>query len=518
MPREEYYEEEYYPPEKEEGGFQGFLNEQLKRAPWWLLSVGIHLSAGLFFWLTASFTNYDGEKEVEVTSKIEQKPEEEVEEEIERDVFEHDKEINTDEPPIEDPVLKDAEVSDHNETDNNEDYESSKGQEDAISDKPFQGKYWNSAIGIGGGAGGCFGGRFGGKRNLRAYGGGRKTESAVMAGLIWLKNHQNPDGMWSTDKFMSNCKAGTCTGKGSVADYDMGNTGLALLAFLGAGHTHMHGKFKRTVKEALRAIKDRQLPNGCFGTQTGDGHWIYNHLVTTMAISEAYGLSKKTPMLLSMAQKGVDYLVECQNPYLGWRYGCKPGDNDSSCTGWAVLALKSAKLSGLTVPKEAFDGATNWFDKVTDDTYYKAGYTTKGDSGARLAGAKNFKPLEAMTAAAVVSRIFMGASAKNPKIIGGGNLMKQALPKWDVQEGTIDMYYWYYGSLAMFQLGGAFWQAWNTAMKDALVPTQQTKGCPNGSWDPVCAWGEAGGRVYSTAINVLSLEIYYRYGRVLGKK
>ena len=112
----------------------------------------------------------------------------------------------------------------------------------------------------------------------------------------------------------------------------------------------------------------------------------------------------------------------------------------------------------------------------------------------------------------------MGASSKNPKILGGGALMKQSLPKWDVQGGTIDMYYWYYASLAMFQLGGSFWKAWNPAMKAALVPTQLRKGCPNGSWDPCGAWGEAGGRVYSTAINVLSLEIYYRYGRVLGKK
>ena len=36
----------------------------------------------------------------------------------------------------------------------------------------------------------------------------------------------------------------------------------------------------------------------------------------------------------------------------------------------------------------------------------------------------------------------------------------------------------------------------------------------SGSWDPIGAWGGPGGRVYATAINVLSLEIYYRYARV----
>jgi hypothetical protein len=55
-------------------------------------------------------------------------------------------------------------------------------------------------------------------------------------------------------------------------------------------------------------------------------------------------------------------------------------------------------------------------------------------------------------------------------------------------------------------------------MKNALVPTQKREGCENGSWDPIGAWGTAGGRVYATAINCLSLEIYYRYGRVLNVK
>ena len=36
-----------------------------------------------------------------------------------------------------------------------------------------------------------------------------------------------------------------------------------------------------------------------------------------------------------------------------------------------------------------------------------------------------------------------------------------------------------------------------------------------GSWDPIGAWGEDGGRVYSTAILVLTLEAYYRYSRLV---
>jgi hypothetical protein len=387
--------------------------------------------------------------------------------------------------------------------------------EGKVRDKPFHGKYWNSAKGISNTD------RTGGRKNLRALGGGRHTESAVLMGLVWLKNHQNPNGMWSCKNFMMNCQKGTCAGVGGTDDYDMGCTGLALLAFLGAGHTHKHGKFKNTVKKTLKALKDRQTPDGCFGPKSKEGHWIYNHAMATMAMAEAYGLSNKSPLLQGTAQKAVDFLLDCQNPYLGWRYGKQTGENDSSVTSWATLALKSAKISGLHVPKESFDGALNWFDRVTDEAYFRTGYTTKGDNGSRLVEAmEKFQPSDAMTAAALACRIFILESEANarPEILGAGNLLKNNPPKWEDKAGTIDMYYWYYGTLAMFQLGRQYWKAWNEPMKNALVPTQQREGCQNGSWDPIGAWGTAGGRVYSTAINCLSLEIYYRYGRVLKKR
>ena len=36
----------------------------------------------------------------------------------------------------------------------------------------------------------------------------------------------------------------------------------------------------------------------------------------------------------------------------------------------------------------------------------------------------------------------------------------------------------------------------------------------HGSWDPVGAWGSAGGRVYATAINCLTLQVWTRYQRI----
>ena len=53
-------------------------------------------------------------------------------------------------------------------------------------------------------------------------------------------------------------------------------------------------------------------------------------------------------------------------------------------------------------------------------------------------------------------------------------------------------------------------------MVEALLPNQwRDRGiCNNGSWDPVGCWTRKGGRVYATAINALTLEVYYRYANV----
>ncbi|HYC77344.1 MAG TPA: hypothetical protein VEI02_06930, partial [Planctomycetota bacterium] len=97
-------------------------------------------------------------------------------------------------------------------------------------------------------------------------------------------------------------------------------------------------------------------------------------------------------------------------------------------------------------------------------------------------------------------------------------LLSKRLPIWEKNTGKIDMYYWYYGTLSMFQFGGPEWNAWNQKMQDAIIKTQRTDGNFKGSWDPEDPWGEDGGRVYSTAVMTMCLEVYYRYGRVFGTR
>ena len=71
----------------------------------------------------------------------------------------------------------------------------------------------------------------------------------------------------------------------------------------------------------------------------------------------------------------------------------------------------------------------------------------------------------------------------------------------------------------MFQKGGQDWKVWKEAMIKAVVDHQITEGCAKGSWDPEKdPWGDSGGRVYSTALCTLCLEVFYRYDSILGAR
>ncbi len=500
---------------RHEESFNDLLYEQLRKTPWWLISIAFHGLLVLVM-LNIPLNVGSGAASAQLQSKVEEDVIDPIEDEVKPDI-EETKPIEQDEKVIEDPVVKDAKVSDHNETDNDLPFEESLGKKDFISDAPFEGPSTNSAIGIGGGAGGAFGGR-GGHRNLKAEGGGAATQSAVNLGLEWLKDHQDDDGKWDSDGFMKHDKIEPiCDGPG-YSLYDPGVSGLALLAFLGAGQTHKRGRYKRTVKRGLKYLKQIQDPEGCFGSRT-DRHFVYSHATCALAMAEAYGLTG-SPLFKQSAQMGIDFVIKCQNPYLAWRYGVRPGDNDTSVSGWMMMSLKSAKLAGLRVPQEGFDGLKAWLDKVTEPEYGKVGYTARGTGPARTENMlEKFPPdkSESLTAVGVLARIFMGENPETSEMIQKGTeLCLKALPVWDESSGTIDMYYWYYGTLAIFQVGGEPWKKWNAAIKDAIIDHQRKDGAFRGSWDPAGPWGPDGGRVYSTALCVMCMEVYYRYGRVFG--
>jgi len=353
----------------------------------------------------------------------------------------------------------------------------------------------------------------------------RIPAKAVDLALDWLARYQTPEeGCWDADAFFENQPDSPAEGIGYPL-YDPGITGLALLAYLGAGYTHQSGKYKKTVADAIKYLKRIQDPEGCFGTQTG--HFMYSHAIATLALCEAYGVTS-SPLLRRSAEHGVAFLLKAQNPdpggrgKLAWRYTIQPGDNDTSVTTWAVMALKSAKSAGLEVDvREAMEGARRWIDQMTNPVSGRVGYIKKGVSPVRSPGREEKWPRnrsEAITAAGILCRIFLGEDpATSEPIQAGAKLLLDRLPAWDAKRGSIDPYYWYYGTLAMFQVGGDGGKKWHEAMTRAILESQRTEGPHRGSWDAAGPWGEDGGRVYTTAVLAMCLEVYLRYANVFGR-
>jgi hypothetical protein len=485
--------------------FQEMMAERLRAAPWLILSAGIHAVLLLLLWVLIP-----PEEKKKPINKAEM-------------AIQEDKQVE-EPPPPPPPETKPEETPEEVVvTENTVTEEQSFDQEVSevtSKESAFDSNQWNSAVGLGGGAGGKYGGRGGGRKG---GGGGKSYAEAIDAGLQWLKNHQDEDGKWDCDQFMKHDLADggpICDGPGNPV-HDVGVTGLALLAFLGDGSTMRGGAYKDQIKKGVIWLKGQQDPNsGLFGTNNSHD-FVYSHAIAAYAMCEAYGLSDYQ-LLKDTAQKGLNYLESHRNPYSVWRYQPRDNDNDTSVTGWCIMAYESGKYFKLQVSTEALKLCAVWLDQVSDPTGLH-GYSKQGEPSSRKPGdhATRFPPEKGagMTAVGLFCRYFMGQDPKEkPVMKAAADLIASKPPVWDEKAGTIDHYYWYYATYALFQAGGTHWQNWQKKLETAVIKNQhRDKAKKNlyGSWDPVCAWGDDGGRVYSTATLVLTLEAYYRYSRLV---
>jgi hypothetical protein len=420
-----------------------------------------------------------------------------------------------------------------------------RGDELSLSDTMLTSDFAEVSIGVGPGGAGAYGFRIAHGPLVAAESGGPDTENAAIKALWWLQRHQHPDGGWRAKDFDAHadgpgCKnrdAGRYSQNKGDAQHDVGVTSLALLAFTGFGYTHHFGRqpeFRACVRGGVDYLQRMQVKSadsqvdGRFGG-AGTEEWIYDHAIANMAMAEVLLMSGDF-RLKNSVRRATLLSLRAQNPGRGWRYGIQPSHSDTSVTGWMVLALKAAKQCRIGIPDEhfrsAFEGALAWLDYVTASNG-KVGYLAPGDQGSMIAGIypepyPYSKAPSCMTAVGVLCRRFAGESPKSPMIRAGIDVLSAQPPQWREQKGrslsTINLYYWYYGSYACFQVGGKPWKRWNEKMKTALLSSQRavSRGDTeevDGSWDPIGEWGVVGGRVYSTALAAMTLEVYYRYKR-----
>ena len=335
-------------------------------------------------------------------------------------------------------------------------------------------------------------------------GGSDASERAVEMSLRWMSDIQESDGHWSSARHGGGQAKTDPQGQNRLDGgiyADTGITGLVILSFLGAGYTHEDGQYSDNVKRAIDWLIRQQQSNGYLGGKATRYDMMYCHAIAAFALGEAYGMQSDPnafPELREAVRGGVKLIAAMQNDDGGWRYG-RGGESDMSMFGWQLMALKSAVNSGVTVPEETRRGMTKFLQA-----------RALGSRGG-LAGYKlNEKATPAMTAEALFCRQMFNVRQSDAASQEAVSYLRLNLPRLAVY----DEYYWYYGTLAMFQHDGEPWEEWNSSLRDTLVGLQRTSGPHAGSWDPKGKWAGIGGRLYSTALSTMSLEVYYRFLRI----
>lgn len=347
---------------------------------------------------------------------------------------------------------------------------------------------------------------------LESFGGTDETERAVRNGLQYLASRQNEDGSWGNgDRF-----------DGKYGLVYVGKTALCVLAFLGAGHSpNSNTEHSAVVRRAVQHLLELQdEATGAFGESS-----CYGHGISTYAIAECYGMTKDESLLRPL-KRALTWIIDNQGPRRdqrnrgGWGYfspGLEREDDYArvSVSAWMIMALESARLSGIELPDFVLPRAREYLELSYDKPN---GWFRYSHEPSRLRS--SWPTLPASTPAAAFCLQLLGVARDDSKVEAATAFTverrPQAYKRYSddafVKRGQGNVYFWYYGTLCCFLRGGDEWASWNERLRTVL-PAAQAK---DGSFQPIDVYAEEAGdnkndRSYTTAMCVLSLEIYYRY-------
>ena len=247
-------------------------------------------------------------------------------------------------------------------------------------------------------------------------------------------------------------------------------------------------------------VKDGK-PNG-YLVRSGEGK-MYAHCISTLFLSEVSGMvdPQRQQKIDDVMPRALELIVKAQEVKKqeqhqgGWRYEPHTADSDLSLTGWAVMALRSARLNGAAIPDKTIDEAVSYIMKCHSDPERRKSGGKQGDKskphGFAYQAGQGAKP--AMTGVGVLCLILCGQHDHEVLPQAGEYLLAHPADK---SLGSHPHYALYYCSQAMFQLGGKYWDTWAGTMYDTLLKRQKEDG----------SWGDG----YQTVMTVLSMTVSYR--------
>jgi hypothetical protein len=228
---------------------------------------------------------------------------------------------------------------------------------------------------------------------------------------------------------------------------------------------------------------------------------MYSHGIASIALIEAYAMTGD-PVRRKSAQDAVKFIINAQYDDGGWRYqpqGESGGPGDMTVTGWQLMALKSAMLAGIEVPYQVWSRASDFVDTLA---------SSDGSQYAYLPGQRGTVATDAI---GLLCRMIGGWPRDARPLLKGAAKLSQQEPELN------NVYFIYYASQVLHHLGGPRWEKWNPRMREYLIETQAVDGHEAGSWYFDEQHSTPGGRLYTTAMAIMSLEVYYRYMPLYGE-
>lgn len=303
------------------------------------------------------------------------------------------------------------------------------------------------------------------------------VEQAVNRALTYLAANQSAEGTYNDSYGRS-----------------VGVVSLVGMAFLSAGYTPGYGDYSENLDRCLEYVLNSQRPNGLLDEGDSGHGLMYAHTIATLFLSECSGMvdpetqDKLSPVLA----RATKLILEAQSTPKqdkhqgGWRYKPDSRDSDLSCSGWALMALRSGKLNGAPIPDEAIEEAVGYVLKNHDMESGRFGYTDPWGHS------------ETLTGCGLLCLELSGFHGTESTFRSGEYIIQNRIK---IVNNAHEYYANYYNSQAMFQLGGRYWEQYADWMYGEYIPKQQS----NGSWSN----GRNGG-TYGTAMMVLSFTVPYR--------
>lgn len=279
---------------------------------------------------------------------------------------------------------------------------------------------------------------------------------------------------------------------------------LAGMAFLSRGNVPGRGPYgdilNRTIDSVLEKadLREDAPYRGYFG-QAENGR-MYAHTIATLFLSECSGMvdAQRQARIDAVLPLAVRVILDAQrapkdNPdHLGgWRYHPNSKDSDLSCSGWALMALRSARLNGASVPPEAIEQAVLFIKRTRREK--DGAFSYQGNRG---------QYAETLTGAGILCLELCGRHLA-PENLAAARFVRETYSKKLVPDnGGYVFYGLYYTAQGLFHIGGATWKEFYAWLAETWIPQQHA----DGSWVNARNGNESNS-VYATAMLVLALTV-----------